>query len=142
MQGQHGGKGAVVVRDKQGPAPFNLPRDARAQLRQKEITRVFQAGRDPAFHPDPSDRVILVGPRRTNEWRYRASFDLRHAGHAVCATSLFKANRTEINLTVWTSRWRRCHPQRVGVMMLNAASQRGEDLDMTKELSAEFIGTF
>ena len=27
-------------------------------------------------------------------------------------------------------------------MMLNAAFQRGEDLDMTKELSAEFIGTF
>jgi len=27
-------------------------------------------------------------------------------------------------------------------MMLNAASQRGEGFDMTKELSAEFIGTF
>src|SRR5262249_18524364 len=33
MQGQHGRKGAVIVGDKQGPAPFNLPRDTRAELR-------------------------------------------------------------------------------------------------------------
>src|SRR6516165_6961602 len=72
MQRQHGSKRAAVVGDEKAPALFDLLRDPGAQRRQQEITRVFEAGRNPALHPDARDLVIFVGAGGADHrWRHR-----------------------------------------------------------------------